>query len=405
MKILMPQLGETVTEGTIVAWHRRDGDAVAADDVLFEIETDKVATEVPSPTAGVLRILVPAGETVAVGVALAEIEEQGAKASAPQDNMSTPSAAAATPAGLALNAQGENTPKARRWSSLPKRDSHGRPLSPAVRRIVREQRIDTTGIAGTGRDGRVRKRDLLTTGASVPTSHVVPFNRLRKRTAEHMVMSKARSPHVLQAIEVDFQQVAAARESAQASWRARRGQGLSFLPFLAYAVCRAIKEFPIINASVEGESLHVHPHVNLAIAVDLAFEGLLAPVIHRADALSVGELAVRLLDLTSRARNGKLNPDDMKGGTYTLSNSGTFGTLITAPIINQPQVAILSMDGIRKRPVVIESAAGDAIAIRPVGILAQSFDHRAMDGAYSAAYLAALKRTIETTDWSTALAV
>ena len=405
MQILMPQLGETVTEGTITAWRRAEGESVAADEVLFELETDKVSTEVPAPSAGVLRrILVAAGNTVAVGTPLAEFDIPG-------EGTHDGSTGAGTSQGFAtaaVQSAPEPSQGARKWDATPrKRDPRGRPLSPAVRRLVHQHNLDIDRLEGSGRGGRVRRRDVLAlvqSRAATPvgagkSSELVPFNRLRKRIAEHMVRSKATSPHVLQAVEVDFQAVVTARDHAQQGWRQRHGYALTFLPFIAYAVCRAIAEFPLVNASVEGEALRVHADVNLAIAVDLNFEGLVAPVMARAQELGLAGIAARMNQLALEARAGKLRPDDLQGGTYTISNSGTFGTLITAPIINQPQVAILSTDGIRKRPVVIESAAGDAIAIRPVGVLAQSFDHRAIDGAYSAAFLRSLKRTLESSDW------
>jgi 2-oxoglutarate dehydrogenase E2 component (dihydrolipoamide succinyltransferase) len=380
MDILMPQLGETVTEGTIITWCKREGEAVQVDDVLLEIETDKASTEVPAPVAGVLaRILVTAGRTVAVGTTLAVLET------------------AEVPISTG------------RWIREPKLDPAGQPLSPSVRRLLREHALDTAQIVGGGRNGRIRRSDILArVQSAAPTANVhalgerlVPFNRMRKRTAEHMVRSKSTSPHVLQAVEVDFSAVVAAREKYKADWLQRYGVALTYLPFVAHATCRALGEFPALNASIEGEALRVHADVNLAIAVDLNFEGLVAPVLPRAQTLTLADIAVGIQAMTQRVRSGKFNPDELKGGTYTLSNSGSFGTLITAPIINQPQVAILSMDGIHKRATVIESEAGDAIAIRPIGVLAQSFDHRAVDGAYSAAYLRTLKGLLEVSasDW------
>jgi 2-oxoglutarate dehydrogenase E2 component (dihydrolipoamide succinyltransferase) len=227
----------------------------------------------------------------------------------------------------------------------------------------------------------------------------VPFTRIRKLTAEHMVRSKATSPHVLQAVEVDFQRVDIVRKTVRDAWKAKHGHSLTYLPFIGNAVCRALEEFPNLNSSVHGDSLVLHPSVNLAIAVDLGAEGLVAPVIKNADRLSVAQLADAIAEIAQRSRAGKLRPEDFQGGTYTLSNSGTFGTLITAPIINQPQVAILSTDGVRKKPVVVETSEGDSIAIRPVGVLAQSFDHRAVDGAYSAAFLDRVRKIIETSNW------
>ena len=214
-----------------------------------------------------------------------------------------------------------------------------------------------------------------------------------------MVKSKAMSPHVLQAVEVDYSGVDRVRKAVKESFKAKHGFSLTYLPFIAHAVCAALREFPHANGSIGDNELILHPNVNLAIAVDLGPDGLVAPVLKSAETKSVTQLAEGINDLAARARSNRLRPDDLSGGTYTLSNSGTFGTLITAPIINQPQVAILSTDGVRKKPVVIEHPDGDAIAIRPVGILAQSFDHRAFDGAYSAAFLDRVRKLIERTDW------
>ena len=215
-----------------------------------------------------------------------------------------------------------------------------------------------------------------------------------------MVRSKTTIPHVMQAVETDFFRVALVRDNIATKWVDREGFSLTYLPFVARAICIAIRDFPKINAVVEGEQLVVYRRINLAIAVDLDFEGLVAPVIKDADLKSVRELALAINGLTHRARANRLQPDDFTEGTYTVSNSGSFGTMITAPIINQPQVAILSMDGITKKPTVIQGEEGESIAIRPVGILAQSFDHRAMDGAYSAAFLRRVREVIEKTNWS-----
>ena len=413
MNILMPQLGETVSEGTIITWLKSEGDTVLADEILLEIETDKAATEVPAPIAGVLtQILVPAGQTVAVGTALAVIET----APAP---VTTATAAgsplAETPTTASSPPESADAPRGR-WNREPKFDRAGQPLSPAVRRLVREHALDPNAIVGGGRNGRIRRRDVLArvAGAApaakalavLPTATVgrlVPFSRLRKRIAEHMVRSKAASPHVLQAVEVDFSAVVSARAKYKAVFQDRHGVPLTFLPFVAHALCRALAEYPALNASIEGEALRLHDDVNLAVAVDLNFEGLVAPVLPRAHTLTLTALATGIHGITQRVRSGKFSADELKGGTYTLSNSGSFGTFLTAPIINQPQVAILSMDGIHKRATVVESDTGDSITIRPIGVLAQSFDHRAVDGAYSAAYLRTLKGMIEARDWEAAL--
>lgn len=384
MDVVMPQLGETVREGTILTWHKRVGDKVRTDEPLFEVETDKVTMDIPAPAAGVLaQILVPVGGKVEVGARLAVIwAELGEKSST--------APAASTAAAIATITS---------MSTVRLPSSHLR-LSPVVRKLLAEHQIEDIGeIKGTGSEGRITRDDVLAyverRRATAPTPEtLVPMTRIRKLTAEHMVRSVATSPHVLQAVEVDFLAVE----------RLRAAASLSYLPFVARAVCRAIPDFPHVNASVRGDALAVHNRVNLAIAVDLDRQGLVAPVIKDAASKTVRELAVAIDELADRARRGALAPDDLTEGTYTLSNSGSFGTLITAPIILQPQVAILSTDGVKKRPVVIERPDGDTIAIRPVGVLAQCFDHRAFDGAYSAAFLRRVKDILEQGDFAAELA-
>ena len=436
MNVLMPQLGETVTEGTVANWHKKAGDTVAADEIILDIETDKVSMEIPAPVAGVIKeILVTQGTTVAVGTVLAVIESSAGASAEPAQKPAPAVAAAparvAEPAAVAAPQQLAAT-----GTTSLARDDHQR-LSPAVRRIAAEYRLDLKAVPGSGRNGRITRRNVLdfiqhqqaapTTRAAAPAAaaapvaaapaaraptptpapagpppagaKTVPFTRIRQLTAEHMVRSKATSPHVLQAVEVDFHRVDVVRKTVRDSWKSKHGYSLTYLPFIANAVCRALEDFPNLNASVHGDSLILHPSVNLAIAVDLGAEGLVAPVIKGADRLSVAQLADAITEIAQRSRASKLKADDFTGGTYTLSNSGTFGTLITAPIINQPQVAILSTDGVRKKPVVVESSEGDSIAIRPVGVLAQSFDHRAVDGAYSAAFLDRVRKLIETSNW------
>jgi len=469
MNVLMPQLGETVAEGTVANWHKKVGDTVAVDELLFDVETDKVSMEVPAIAAGVItKILVPAGTTVDVGTVLAVIDS-GAEATASTTTAQpaapapqSPPAASAAPTARAAapetppswyaamppsmneateqyspraSGEGSSAAVAEAPSQAAQRDGHRR-LSPAVRRIAAEYRVDLDSVEGSGRDGRITRRNIVefiqtkknqpqqqtvATGTSAaeqlaaapaaragrpappaaPASAgaVLPFTRIRKLTADHMVRSKATSPHVLQAVEVDFFRVDQVRKTLREAFKARHGHSLTYLPFIAHAVCQALHEFPNLNSSVQGDGLVIHENVNLAIAVDLGAEGLVAPVIKFANKLSVSQLASAINDVSSRARGGKLKPDDFSGGTYTLSNSGTFGTLITAPIINQPQVAILSTDGVRKKPVVLETSEGDTIAIRPVGILAQSFDHRAVDGAYSAAFLDKVRKLLENSHW------
>jgi len=405
MDVIMPQLGETVAEGTITVWHKKVGDAVKADEILFEVSTDKVETEVPAPADGVLaEITVAEGVTVDVGVTLCVIAEEGGPVA--ETPAATPRAETEAVAAIVARAPAARPVKAERA------DARGQPLSPVVRRLLAEHGIDTAAIIGTGRDGRITRRDVLAAVAAAPAARpvavaaggeIIPLSRLRKQIGDHMVRSKATSPHVLQAVEADFHAVEKARAAHGDAWRAAEGFGLTYLPFIARATIEAIAEFPRVNASIDGENLVVHGGVNLGIAVDLGFEGLMVPVIKTADTLSIAELARAIRGVATGARDGKLGADDYAGGTYTLSNSGPFGTLITAPVINQPQVAILSTDGVRKKPVVIEGDDGDSIAIRPIGVLAQSFDHRAFDGAYSAAFLNRLREIVEATDWSAAL--
>jgi 2-oxoglutarate dehydrogenase E2 component (dihydrolipoamide succinyltransferase) len=286
-----------------------------------------------------------------------------------------------------------------------------------VRRLLEEHGLDPADIAGTGEGGRITRQDVLARlertgpagGAAGPApaaagDRVVPLSRIRRITAANVARSAATVPHVLQAVEVDFSAVEAARRARGEAWKAARGFTLSYLPFVARAVCRAIPEFPHVNASLRGDELVLHGRVGLGIAVDLGPEGLVVPVVADAGGRRLPDLAAEMHRLAEKARAGALGPDDLAGGTYTLSNSGSFGTLLTAPIIRQPEVAILSTDAVRKRPVVVEGPAGDAVAIRPVGVLAQCFDHRAFDGAYSAAFLRRVRQILEAGDWAAELA-
>lgn len=402
MKVLMPQLGETVEEGTIVEWFKKPGEDIKKDDVLFEVETDKVTTEVPSTVDGVLsKVLVGEGETVPVGAVLAVITVEG---EAEEEDEAADEAEASPPKPEA-GSDSERTISPREPRKAGGRDQK---LSPVVKRLLAEHGLDASQVAGTGDGGRITRKDVLafveSGGEGVSDDETLePFNTVRKRTGDHMVRSKATSPHVLQAVEVDFEAVDDLRAAEGEDWKASAGYTLTYLPFVARAVCLAIREFPKINASVADGGLRVHAVINLAIAVDLGFEGLVAPVIKDAGEKTLRELAEAAHDLAEKARSNGLSPDEMSGGTYTISNSGSFGTFFTYPIINQPQVAILSMDGVRKKPVVVETDGGDEIVVRPVGVLAQSFDHRAFDGAYSAAFLSRLRELLETTDWAAEL--
>ena len=425
MDVVMPQLGETVAEGTVTRWYKKAGDAVKADEPLFDVETDKVSTEIPAPASGVLaEILVAEGVTAKVGATLAVIRESGPAQRPARDASSPSTAAPVIPAAAATLGR-----PARSRSS----DSSGsggdgdRPtaqhsLSPVVRRLIAEHGLEAGAISGTGRDGRVTREDVLAhlseRGAARPAvaseaavspassktgMETLPLSNVRRRTAEHMARSWSTVPHVLQVVEADFHRVEEARRAEGESWRKREGFALTYLPFIVRAVSIALGKFPRLNASFAGDHLEVHRRINVGIAVDLNFEGLVVPVLKDVPAKSLPQIAREVNELVQRARANRLKPDDLTEGTYTITNNGAFGTLITAPIINQPQVAILSTDSIRKRPVVVESAGGEEIAIRPVGMLAQTFDHRAVDGAYAAAFLREVKMLIETRDWTQAL--
>ena len=416
MNIIMPQLGETVTEGTVTQWHKKVGDSIKADESLFDVETDKVSTEIPSPVAGVVsEIRVAKGVTAKVGVTLAVITETGAAVKA----------VVAAPVITSVIAS---------TATAPVRETHAHVnaaerLSPVVRRLVAERNLDISRIKGSGRDGRITRDDVIefiASGGDVPSrvgapaaapataiatvtqavaqpqasGDLLPLNPIRKRVAENMAKSWAAAPHVLQVAEADFTRVVQAQREFGEAWKAREGFALTFMPFVTRAISIALAKYPKLNATFTPEGLRLNKRINIGIVVDLNFEGLMVPVVKDVPNKSLPQIAREIHDLATRARAGKLKPDDLTEGTYTISNNGAFGTVITAPIINVPQVAILSTDAVRKKPVVVELPEGDSIAIRPVGVLAQSFDHRAVDGAYSAAFLREVKNVIETRVWA-----
>ena len=423
MDVIMPQLGETVTEGTVTKWYRKVGEAIRAYEALFDVETDKVSTEIPAPATGVLaEILVAEGATARVGARLAVIRESAAQ--------QVPSAPAASTAAPTLAAPATGTAK-RSAIAGPEGAARARGagdrLSPVVRKLLAEHSLDPRAVNGTGRDGRITREDVLdyvakggaarpalaTVRIETPAPYVVSaagggdttiaLGNVRRRTAEHMAMSWTTTPHVLQAVEADFHRVEQARQAHGADWKQREGFALTYLPFVARAVSIALSKFPNLNSTFNGDSLTLHRRVNLGIAVDLGGDGLMVPVVKDVPAKSLPQIAREINDLAVRARANRLKPDEIAEGTYTITNNGAFGTLFTAPIINPPQVAILSTDAVRKKPWVIESPEGDSIAIRPVGMLAQTFDHRAVDGAYAAAFLREVKAIIETQVWTQAL--
>ncbi len=466
---MMPQLGETVTEGTITRWMKAVGDAVERDEPLFEVSTDKVDSEVPSPAAGVLsEILVPEGETVEVGVKLAVIGDGAPSAGAPAAAAPEPAPApapepaAAAPPPAPAPARAVPEPAAAAPEAAPEPaavtssngDAGSLVLSPMVRRLLAENGIRESEVTGTGAGGRITRDDVLhvvdarreaappppappppapapTPAPAAPVvqsapaspvqrapqappvsmasfrtagDRIVPFSNMRRRTAEHMVRSKATSPHAFIANEVDFESVERVRKAWGERFKAEEGFALTYLPFVARATVEALRDFPLLNASVVDDSLLVHAEVNLGIAVDLAHEGLIVPVIHRAEEVTLRGVARRIRDLAERARGRQLNADDIAGGTFSITNDGPFGTYFTVPIINQPQVAILATDGIARRPVVVTQADGsESIAIHSTGILGVSWDHRAVDGAYVSLFLAKVSELLGTRDWAAEL--
>jgi len=388
MDIIMPQLGETVEEGTVLIWLKKVGDTVSRDEPLFEVETDKVTTEIPAVMDGVLtEILVGEDETVPVGTKVAVLTGEGEEEEV--------SASETEPDIVAEVAQTEATIKL-----SPQMQKGEEKLSPVVRRLLAEHNLDIAQIKGSG--GRITRKDIedyIKNHTGESGVKIVPFNRLRLKTAERMVKAKTTAPHVFQGVEVVFGKIEELRRAHKSGWKKQYGFSLTYLPFIARATCMALKEYGNLNAHLKGDRMLIHSRINLGIAVDLGSEGLIVPVIKDADSKTMVELAHEMRDLAERARSKTLKPDELTEATYTISNSGSFGTFFTAPIINLPQVAIMSTDGVVKKPVVMESAQGDSIVVQPVGVIAQSFDHRAIDGAYSAAFLKQVKTLLEQHDW------
>jgi len=389
--LLLPQLGETVTEGTITRWARRAGERVEADDVLYEVSTDKVDSEVPAGFAGVLtEIVVGEGATVQVGEVIARYESEGA----------APVVEAPAPRSEASVGAAQAPPAAPPVPTAPAPTAGGaRLLSPVVRSLLADHGLDPSRVPGSGLRGRITRRDVEQYLRDHP-GHVEAFTSIRRRTAQHMVASKSTSPHVLTAMEVDYGRVEEARRAHGPAWKAAEGRSLTYLPFIVRAVAEALVDHPRINASVGDGELIVHSDLNLAVAVDLDFEGLVAPVVRRVGQMTVPEVSRAIADMAERARAKKLSPDDLAGGTFTVTNPGQYGTLFQFPIINQPQVAILSTDGVTRKPVVeVDDDGNEAVGIGSVGVLALAWDHRAFDGAYAASFLRQVRHVLQSSDW------
>ena len=446
-EVTLPQLGETVTEGTITRWFKKVGDTVALDEPLFEVSTDKVDTEVPSPVAGVLtEIRVPEGETVPVGAVIGVVGDTGAVVAAPPAAALAPVVEAApapvaesapAPVVAAAAAPAPVVATATPAPAAPAVGNDNRLLSPVVRRLVTEHNLNVDSIAGTGPGGRITREDVLdhidkiATGAtpaaapapkpaaaspapvaSAPKAaapmvragerdDVVPLSKIRQLTGAHMTMSLSVSPHAFSVVEVDYANVDNTRAKTKDEFKSAEGFSLTYLPFISRAVVDALADFPNMNASISGTDLIVHRYVDLGIAVDIEGLGLLVPVVRSAEGKRLRAIAREISDLATRAKTRKLGPDEIQGGTFTISNNGSAGSVLTMAIINQPQVAILSTDAIVRKPVVVNvPGGGESIAIHPVGHLAMSWDHRAFDGAYAASFLVRVKEILETRDWS-----
>jgi 2-oxoglutarate dehydrogenase E2 component (dihydrolipoamide succinyltransferase) len=465
-EVVMPQMGESIAEGTITRWIKQVGERVERDEPLFEISTDKVDAEIPSPAAGVLtEIKFKEGETVEVNKVVAIIGDGGSQAAAPsapqaeataapapaaqaavaatpppQPAAAAPSASAAPPPApaqpappAAVTAPQPAAPPAQSAPASAGGNGGAQTVeelrrtksSPLVRNIAKEHGIDISQLEGTGASGRVTKNDILSfieSGTPAPSSgqaaqaqvgqaatlpapqpgagdRVEPMSVMRKKIAEHMVLSRRTSAHVTTVYEIDMTRIARLRDQHKADFQQRTGTKLTFMPFIFQAVLSAIHKFPIFNAQVSGDQIVYKRDINLGMAVALDW-GLIVPVIKRADELSIAGLARAANDLAERARAKQLKPDEVAGGTFTITNPGVFGGLFGTPIINQPQVAILGIGAIEKRPKVITTPDGDdLIAIRHMAFFALSFDHRIIDGADAERFLAYVKETLEAGQW------
>jgi 2-oxoglutarate dehydrogenase E2 component (dihydrolipoamide succinyltransferase) len=500
----MPQLGETVTEGTILRWAKQVGDTIAEDEVLVEISTDKVDTEVPSPAAGtILEILVSEGDTVSVGTPMVVIGAEGEEAPAPdeqpaepaaEEEPAEPEAVAAAPAAEEKPAEPEAVaaapaaeeepaepeavaaaPAADEKPAEPTPAQEDKPsdpaveaffaapdetetkpnlLSPVVRKLIREHEVDVSQLSGTGDGGRITRKDVeayLASGPSVaeeatpeaaPTPEPAPaaaaepqptpeaaaaprpapvaaaaasgqgtdeieLDRLRVRTAENVIKARQTAAHVWTSVEVDYERVERVRQAHKEEFKTAEGFSLTYLPFIARATIDALRAFPVVNSSfhLEEKKSVLHRNVDLGIAVDLDQSGLVVARVRNADGLRLVGIARSIRDLADGARNGKLGVDDLTGSTFTITNPGPFGSFMSAPIINVPNVAILSTDTVAKRPTVVTDAEGqDMIAIRHIGYLGLSWDHRAFDGSTAVLFLQRIKENLETWDWEQELA-
>ena len=437
--IQMPQLGETIVEGTILKWLKQEGEQIEIDEPLFELSTDKVDTEVPSPVSGtVTKILVAEGTTVAVGTALAEVDSgdgaaSGATAADPSAAAQEPVAAdavgAAAPGSASAAtppASAPSTPAPVAASALQDRGPRSQILSPLVRKLAEEHQLDLSQIAGSGTGGRITKKDVMDAvaagGTSAPAAaaasapaaaaapalrsvpgpvvagggeEIVPMTHIRKAIASHMVGSLQTTARAWNMVEVNMEHVVRTRQRVKDAFAAREGFSLTYTPFVTRAVTEALLTYPMVNSELRGEDIVVRHLVNMGIAVSYD-EGLIVPVVKGADTMNLVGVARSINDLATRARSKKLKPDEVQGATFSITNPGPFGSIMSVPIINTPNTAILAFDAIEKRPVVID----DAIAIRHMVYISMSWDHRVIDGALASQFLARVKENLETWDWA-----
>ena len=454
IEVVMPKMGESITEGSIIAWHKKVGDAIEEDEILLEIATDKVDTEVPSPAAGVLsEILVEEGETVEVGTAIARIAPEGAEIGGSQERAAQKPSSEPAPSRESKKepvaradqpgdgSVAQPTPEPEPAEPVARKGDDGRFYSPLVRSIAEKEGLsmgDLQRIEGSGRDGRVTKADILafieqkeSAGPAEQTSapaarkeparsqesarqpaattpdegeyegrvEIIEMDRMRQIIAEHMVRSKATSAHVTSFAEVDVTNLVRVRERNKVAFQEREGVKLTFTPFFVHAAVQALADHPLFNASVEGKSIVVRKDIHVGIAVAIGKKGLVAPVIRNAQEKNLIGLAHAAADMAERARNKQLQPDELQGGTFTLTNIGSLGSIMGTPIINQPQVSILATGAIKKRPVVVEDPnLGDIIAIRHMMYLSLSYDHRIIDGAMGASFLHRFVEVLEGQD-------
>jgi pyruvate dehydrogenase E2 component (dihydrolipoamide acetyltransferase) len=469
VNVVMPQMGESITEGTIVKWLKAEGQQIGKDEPLLEISTDKVDAEVPSPASGTLaKIIHGAGKTVAVETVIGVIAAAGeaATAAAPTPEAEKPTAPAAAPAPTPKPAPAQAptpaakapapapapmpaTPAPAAAAPAPAASAEPQRSSPLVRRIAAEHGVDLARVPGTGMQGRITKADILayvegTSAAPAPAPATAapaaaparpapapappaarhgaplaaptlgpsgpftgdelrePLSHMRGRIAEHMLLSKRTSPHVHTVFEVDMSRIVSIRESGKADFEARHGLKLTYTPFFVAAAVEALQAFPVVNASLDGADIVYHRHFNIGVAVALA-HGLIVPVVKHAEELSLVGIQRAVTDLANRARNKKLMPEDVQGSTFSITNPGPYGGLYGLPIINQPNVAILSTGGIQRRPVVVTDEVGrESIGIRDMIYLALSFDHRLIDGATADMFMARLKSALEESEFELA---